>query len=341
MGGYHLNRIQLIPKNTEKMKTSITTHITPLLASPRSLRFIAGLFLFLFASCTSLVPDEPLLDTQLHQVNVNFTSFDFTTTPMTRAGESTTIPENLNRISISVFSSSAAEAVVTLTQSRESLGEGETFGNISFTLPLGTYTLVAVVHEAKEATETTAAEPAVTINSPSLVTLPSKSIRDTYAKVQTFTVIRDGASVSLSMGKRINAAFRLETTDNVPEGVSSLYIVTASDGAVKLPNNPTFNPSTGFATAAWNYDINLSSTPGAPFDRSISLLLPSDELITDITIDAYNGTSKLQAYGLTLPNVKLQRAYITHAKGTFFTANGTGSPSFTFNTEQGTYDVSF
>lgn len=234
-------------------------------------------------ACLQVTEIEDIQSTPEVTVSIGLASFGVNDT---RANEGTTIPENLNRISMAFFDKDN-KLVKSLQQSKEGLGEGETFGSLSVTLPVGDYKLVAVVHEAK------AGDAPATINSPQEVQLASSSIRDTYSTViNKVTIAPSTRTIPIDMGKRINTTFRLKTTDVVPEGVSSLWVQIGTAGTY-IPTNPTFAPSTGFASALWKYSVNLTATQGEKFDRSITILLQSEDIPYRILIDAYNGSTKL------------------------------------------------
>lgn len=282
-------------------------------------------------SCFPLADVDDKPSTPEVTVSVGFTGFGISVIPSdTRADEGATIPENLNRISLAFFDQNNT-LVKSLQQTKGT--EGETFGSLSVTLPIGSYKLVAVVHEAKDA------DAPATINSPQEVQLASSSIRDTYSTViNSISISSSTKTIPISMGKRINATFRLKTTDVVPASVNSLLVKIGSAGS-SIPTNPTFDPSTGFATALWKYEANRTATPGEKFDRSIEVLVQSDDTPYNITIDAYFGKTNLNDYTLTLEDVTLQRSFQTIAEGAFFSR--TGSMSFTFDETQGTHDIAY
>lgn len=268
-------------------------------------------------------PSVPEGQTSIQEVSVSvgFTGFGINVSAMSRAGEPTaTIPANLNRIALSVFAEGRAEAVATTSQKREALGEGETFGSLTLRLPVGTYTFVAVLHEVPSDNLTLA--PA-TITSPTLVSLPDKSIHDTYCRVQS-QAITAGSSVTLDLGAPINAKFQLETLDEVPAEVTSIAVYVNTSASTTVPDQPTFNPTTGLATDNWKYVKNLTATPGQKFDRTFSILLSEDPASVGVKFSPQPTSATYPSR--TLSEVPFQRAHITHATGNLFSLN----PSFTF-----------
>lgn len=298
--------------------------------TPKRLLLLTVLLLTLLSSCapsadTILIPEEQPQTPELYDVSLTFSSADFTITCQeidTRAA-STEIPEALNRLTCSVFDAQG-EKVATLSQKREALDDGETFGSLSFLLPGGTYKFVAVLHELPE--DKLSYEPA-TITSPTVATLPSNSIQDTYCCVKSQEVSAN-TSITLDLGTRINAKFQIETLDEVPAGVTSIAIYVNTSSSTVLPTQPTINPTTGLATTSWKYVKNLTATSGQKFNRTFSILLSEDPASVGVKL-APQPTSATYPSRI-LSEVNFQRNHKTHAKGNLF--QPATAASFTIDT---------
>lgn len=301
----------------------------------------------LLTFCSSCTPSsDNLLDSEgivqhqeLYDISLTFSSSDFTISThdlstcnisshnLSTRAVTTEIPETLNRLSLKVFDADGG-VVATLSQKRESLAENESFGSLSLKLPVGDYIFVAVLHELPSNKLEFA--PA-TITSPTDATLPSSRIYDTYCGVQTATITTSAdQSLTLALGTRINAQFRLETLDAVPDEISSIYVIVNPD-ATKVPDQPSFNPTTGLASCSWQYGVNLTAISGQAFDRSFSVLQDADSQITTVELRPVNTSSQYATqYQRSLETVTLQRNYQTHALGYLFGQEM--SPSFTLDT---------
>ena len=299
-----------------------------------NIAFLTTVLLTFFTSCTSssdnvLDIEEIAQNQELYDVSLTFSSSDFTITTRDIATRAVTseIPDHLNRLSLKVFDADGG-VVATLSQKRESLAENETFGSLTLKLPAGDHTFVAVLHEVPS--DKTELAPAI-ITSATLVTLPNSRIYDTYSCVQPATITTSAdQSLTLALGTRINAQFRLETFDAVLEGIKSIDMIINPDAA-KVPSEPTFNPTTGLATGQWNYEVNLTATTGQPFDRSFSVLLNEDSQTTTVELRPINTSNQLVAqYQRALEAVTLQRNHQTHALGYLFRQDAT--TSFTLDT---------
>lgn len=283
---------------------------------------LTTVLLTFFISCIPssdniLAPEDIAPSQKLYDVSLTFSSSDFTisTHDLSTRAVTSEIPEHLNRLSLKVFDADGG-VVATLFQKRESLAENESFGSLTLKLPVGDYTFVAVLHELPSNKLELAS---ATIISPTEATLPSSRIYDTYCCVQTATITTSAdQSLTLALGTRINAQFRLETLDAVPGDISSIYVIVNPD-ATKEPDLPTFNPTTGLASGSWQYGVNLTATSGRPFDRSFSVLQNADPQTTTVELRPVNTSSQYATqYQRTLDAVSLQRNYQTHALGYLF-----------------------
>lgn len=295
---------------------------------------LTTVLLTFFTSCTPssdniLGLEDIAQRKKLYNVSLTFSSSDFTisTRDITTRAVTSAIPDHLNRLSLKVFDADGG-VVATLSQKRESLAENESFGSLSLKLPVGDYIFVAVLHELPSNKLELA--PA-TITSPTEATLPSSRIYDTYCCVQPATITTSADQcLTLALGTRINAQFRLETLDAVPDEISSIYVVVNPD-ATKVPDQPTFNPTTGLASGSWQYGVNLTATSGQPFDRSFSVLQHADPQSTTVGLRPLNASGQYATqYQRTLEGVTLQRNYQTHALGYLFGQEIT--PGFTLDT---------
>lgn len=290
------------------------------------LRFTAGVLILLLTSCTTSVFDDQVVEPPLHQVTISLTSFDITTAPMTRAGEST-IPENLNRLALKVFDADGGEAA-TIAQK----GTDSDFCSIQLTLAPGTYTFVCILNEAKAATDDALAAIApATITSATEATIPGYVARDTYTCTQQVTITQSTESVTLNMGSRINARFQLTITDAAPSDVKKLYITINPDAPQPTDGCLSINPTTGRATSATRYSGN-KSVSGSITDTTIDLYLPATEpdapFTTSVKLEGRNsgGTA---LYTRTLTDVQFTPNNITHATGHLFDPT-TAPTAFTF-----------
>lgn len=288
--------------------------------------------LLLLASCTQQEESFILNPSSPHQITVSFSGFNITTSPLTRATE--TLPDNINRLSLKVFNADG-DAVATVQQKR---GE-EGFGTASLTLAQGSYTFVCVLHEAKAGNATAlAAIEAATINSATEAILPGIAARDTYCCTQSVQVTGSTTDITLAMGTRINARFKLTVTDQAPTTVRKVRIYINPE-ATDPTGSITLNPSTGLvATPLRFYGTKQLETTTVP-DIEIDTYLPTVPYLTTVLLEGRNDANTTVLYTRTIDNVTFNPNQLTHATGRLF-APLTSTFSFTTTTWT-TSDISF
>lgn len=288
----------------------------------RSMSISLALVFLGFASCTTVELEEfAAEDTrQLAEVTVSLTGIDFTLNPatilgdpspvITRASDATPAQAGITRIALKVFDKDGV-AVADTSQIAAAVGEG--FNNLRVQLPVGTYTFVAVAHDA-----TAEDVGCATITSAEVATLPEAVIPTLYSTVKEVEIgAVNSQPVTIDMGKRINATLSLASTDIVPEGVTRMAIdINTSGITLSASKLPQINPSTGFSVANYRFARRLAVEVGKTIDLSMNLLLPADEYSLPLDIHAQDATNKTFAdYDRSFTAVPFQRAYVTKASG--------------------------
>lgn len=284
--------------------------------------------LSLLYSCTSLTIDEPSTEQQqsdLCEVTINLSGLDFIIeTNDTPASRATAADAGVAGITLTAYNS---EGRVAFTITQAATDEG--FGTITTKIPVGTYTFVAVAHDASDAT--------TTITSALEATYSGTMGFGVYSASQQVVVSGNASqSVQMDMGKRITSSFGVKITDPTPSEVESIQIIV-SPSAVK-PTAYSFNPATGFAADNWRYERIVSKTAlnRTTFTNSIiqdHVLLTSAEEQLDVQINALDADNNV-LYSRSKEGVTFRKATRTIATGTFFSASSTGS--FIFDTEDNT-----
>lgn len=264
---------------------------------------------------------------QTVDVTVSLTGIDFTILPQTRSIVS---EAGITRIALKVFDSSG-KSVADTCQIASKVGDG--FNKLGVQLPAGTYTFVAIAHDA-----TADNIGCATIESSQVVTLPEGIIPTVYSHVEEKVTIANSnnQSVVINMGKRINATLRLTSSDIVPDEVARMTVDINHDGVtLSVTNLPQINPSTGFSLENYRFARVFPITEGDLIDVSMNLLLPANEYSFPAVIQAQNGSNKtITCYTRSFDGVPFQRAYVTNASGQYF--RYVNSTSMTFDTTQGT-----
>lgn len=276
-------------------------------------------------SCSSLTIEESVpeeLQSNLCEVTINLSGLDFiidnSETPATRA---TAAEAKVASITLTAYDSEGGVAFA-ITQSATDEG----FGTITTKIPVGTYTFVAIAHDATDATSSIASATEAAFSGAIGLGLYSASQQ---------VVISGNASQSvlMDMGKRITSTFGVKITDPTPPEAESVQIIV-SPSAVK-PTAYTFNPATGFAAENWRYERTVSKTAYnlSTFTNLVlqdHILLASAEQQLDVQIDVLDVDNQV-IYTRSKEGVTFRQGTRTVATGTFFSASSTGS--FIFDTE--------
>lgn len=292
-------------------------------------RYILITLFLLLVSCANnaeSIPNETFVN-----LNVSFSGFNITSSPMTKADDDTTLPSEVNRCALKVLNESGVE-VKSFSQKKRDTD----FGDISMSLVAGKYTFVCVLNQAA-----TDSDAPASITSATIAEIPGKSVRDIYCCSKVVDVSVDTKSVELSMGSRINSRFCLTITDVPPTNVKRIRVRIAPE--LSAPSSSlSINPSSGCINAERLYQGTrqitdyTAATPDIVFD----LLLPQIPYNTTIQIDALGESDSQVFFSKTLTDVQFQPNRITHATGTIFSTTTGISFTFTSN-EWSTYDFDF
>lgn len=279
-------------------------------------------------SCSSLTIEEPAPEEQqakLCEVTINLSGLDFIITPDDAfASRATAAEAKIASITLTAYDS---EGGVAYTCTQAATDEG--FGTITAKFPVGTYTFVAVAHNASDATASIVSSAEAAISGTMVLGLYS-------ASQQVVISGNSSQSVQMDMGKRITSTFGVKITDPTPSEAESVQIVV-SPSAVK-PTAYSFNPATGFAAENWRYERTVSKTANnlSTFTNIVlqdHLLLTSAEQQLDVQINVLDADNQV-LYTRSKEGVTFRQGTRTVATGTFFSASSTGS--FTFDTQENT-----
>jgi len=193
-----------------------------------------------------------------------------------------------------------------------------TFGQFSCSLPIGTYTLVAIGRANFEGDE-------FSLTSPTSASYSSERPRETFCYTQTVTITNTSPlNLSITLN-RIVSAFKIVSTDNRPAEITKVR-TTYHKGS------KSFSPTTGLGLddEGFSQINNPSTAVGAPIGVTSYVFLTSDEETMDVTIEALNNNNVV-LYSKTLQNVTFKRNRMTRGQGTVFST--TSSAGFQLETD--------
>ena len=290
-----------------------------LLKTLKKLPLVIGV-LALFASCNN-ESDTNTKSVQMAPVHVQINDFDISVQSMapTRAAKPLAEYDNAKAITLAFYDGNTE--VYKTTQYRESLGGGETFGEFDLSLPLGSYTMVALAYGFREGD-------VLTLTSPTLAAYAGDHNRETFAVTQAVNIANTTAVNINATLNRIVAKLDVNSTDGRPAQASSIR-VTFSAGS------KSFNPTTGLAVgnAGFSNVVSISAAVGNVTKSGSYVFLATDEQTVDVTIEVLN-SENTAIFTKQISDVPLKRNVTTILTGSMYTNNG--NASFLINSEWGT-----
>ncbi|MBR1498285.1 MAG: hypothetical protein IJ615_01440 [Bacteroidaceae bacterium] len=236
----------------------------------------------------------------------------------TRAAEDVADYSGVKALTLAFYSGSTE--TYKETQTRGALEEGETFGEFSLSLPLGSYTMVVIGHGLNDG------EPAVTLTSPTEATFGEHPARETFVTTQTVNIASmDAVDISATLN-RIIAKLQVVSTDGRTANAAKVRVTMSAGGKA-------FNPTTGLAISNTGIinTLGISAAAGTTSSSNSYLFLVTDEQTMDVTIETLDADGAV-LFSKTVNNVPFKRNRVTKLTGAMYTNN---SVSGAFQVETG------
>ena len=217
-------------------------------------------------------------------------------------------------ITLAFYKTSDGTEQYKVTQIKDNMPEGETFGHFDLSLPMGNYTMVVLGYGLNNN------EPAITLTSPTSATFGDNPARETFAATQEVNITNANEDVDISATlSRVISKLEIYSTDPRTENAQNVRITFSAGGK-------SFSPTTGLATANTGFinTLAIQAVVGNVASFGSYLFLATDEQSMNITIDVLdaNGNSIAQK---VVNNVPFQRNRKTKLTGSLFSAGGEGS----------------
>lgn len=225
---------------------------------------------------------------------------------------------NLKALTLAFYKADDGTEQYKSTQFKGSMGAGQTFGQFSTSLPMGSYKMVVLGSTATDAANHISI---TSVNSAGY----SNTVRETFVATEDVT-INTNSPLNLSATlSRVIAAVMLVSTDGRPADVKSIRMRFGAGGK-------TIDPTTGLATSneGFSYTMVTNSAVGNASNITNALFLASDEQTMDITIETLDATDNV-LFSKVVKNVPLKRNRKTTLTGAMYSASALAS-SFTLNT---------
>lgn len=282
--------------------------------------FVAGMIL-LAAGCSNErveLAENAVVERVVAPVTVRVSGFSisqegFAGTRGTAVGTYT----GVNVLTLAFYQADDGTQVFKQTQIKGSLAAGETFGEFSTRLGVGSYTMVVIANGGSNA---------VALTSPTEATYGENRVLDTFVNTQTVTVSSSAAvSVSATL-ERVVTALVVQSTDTRPAEVTHMRLTFSGGGK-------GFNPTTGLATSNTGF-VNLIDYTGAADVTTASgglLFLAADEETMDVTIETLDAADGNVLFSKTVTDVPLKRNRQTTLTGAIYSNARVNANSFEVN----------
>lgn len=221
-------------------------------------------------------------------------------------------------LTLAFYASNGTE-VYKHTQEKGNLEQGETFGEFSTPLPIGSYTMVVLGYVLYD-------DDALTLTSPTQAEWTVNAPRETFAATQEVNVTNTTALNLSATLDRIVAQLRVISTDKRTANVEKVRMTFAAGGK-------QFSPTTGLATVNTG-SVSTVSAGVAVGERSGSIgyvFLATDEQTMDVTIETLDAQGNT-IFSKTVENVPFQRNRKTKLTGAIYSASAAAG-SFQVNTD--------
>ena len=221
-------------------------------------------------------------------------------------------------LTLAFYASNGTE-VYKHTLEKGNLEQGETFGEFSTTLPIGSYTMVVLGYVLYD-------DDALTLTSPTQAEWTVNAPRETFAATQEVNVTNTTALNLTATLDRIVSQLKVISTDNRTANVEKIRMTFSAGGK-------QFSPTTGLATVNTG-SVSTVSAGVAVGERSGSIgyvFLATDEQTMNVTIETLDADGNT-IYTKTVENVPFQRNRKTKLTGAIYSASAAAG-SFQVNTE--------
>jgi hypothetical protein len=270
--------------------------------------FVAGVIL-LAASCSNErveLAENAVVERAVAPVTVSVNGFSITQEGF--AGTRGTAVGSYNDVKVltlAFYKSDDDSEVYKHTQVKGSLAAGETFGEFSTRLGIGSYTMVVIANGGNNA---------VVLTSPTEAAYGENRVMETFVNTQTVTV-SSAAAVSVSATlDRVVTALAVQSTDNRPADVTHMRLTYSGGGK-------GFNPTTGLATSNAGFVNLIDYSANNVNTTTLSggyLFLATDEQTMDVTIETLDAADGNVLFSKTVTGVPFKRNRQTTLTGAIY-----------------------
>lgn len=224
----------------------------------------------------------------------------------------------IQKLTLAFYKTDGTEQVK-VTHTKGSMPEGDTFGEFSTSLPLGSYTMVVLGYTFYEGD-------VFTLTSANLAGFTG-DVRETFATSQTVNITNANAVELSATLDRIVTKLQVVSTDGKTANVSKVRMTFAS-------GSRSFDPMTGLAPSNTGSvsTVGVSAAEGASSTSIGYVFLTGDEQTMDVTIETLDADGNT-VFSTLVPNVPFKRNRVTRLTGAMYDVSASATAgSFQVNT---------
>ena len=277
----------------------------------KNFKFFFAAMALMAASCTNESLDssvnnfnvQALAPVKVHVDGFSVSHEEFSGT-RTRSAQDVADYNDVNAVTLAFYGADGTE-VEKVTQLRSDGSTYTTFGEFSLSLPMGSYTMVALAYYTNE-------NSVLTLTSPTEASFNTRA-RETFAYTQTVNISNTNAVDISATLNRIVSMLTVKSTDGKTADVSNVRMTFSSGGK-------DFNPTTGLAITATGLinTVGNSAAVGATSTSSTMLFLNTDEQDIDVTIETLDADGNT-LFSKTIEDVPFKRNRVTKLTGAMYT----------------------
>lgn len=251
------------------------------------------------------VDGEVLVPVKVHVSDFSM-SFDDYSGVGTRAAQDLADYDDVNAVTLAFYKGSTE--VEKITQLKSDGSTFTTFGEFSLSLPMGSYTLVALAYYTNE-------NSVLTLTSPTEASYNVR-VREMFAYTQALSINNTSAVDISTTLSRVVSMLTVKSSDGKTADVSNVRMTFSAGGK-------SFSPSTGLATVDTGFDntVSVSAAVGATSTSSTMLFLNTDEQDIDVTIETLDADGNT-LFSKTIEDVPFKRNRKTILTGAMYTNSG-------------------
>lgn len=268
--------------------------------------FVAGMIL-LAAGCSNErveLAENAVVERAVAPVTVSVSGFSISQEGFAGTRTAVGTYTGVNVLTLAFYQADDGSQVFKQTQFKDNMAAGETFGEFSTRLGVGSYKMVVIANGGSNA---------VALTSPTEATYGENRVLDTFVNTQTVTVSSSAAvSVSATL-ERVVTALVVQSTDIRPAEVTHMRLTFSGGGK-------GFNPTTGLALSDAGF-VNLMGYSGAADATTTTggyLFLATDEETMDVTIETLDAADGNVLFSKTVTDVPLKRNRQTTLTGAIY-----------------------